>query len=88
MAAKSFLGAVLLLGLGLSWYRWEFPYGRRTCALPCMMAALNLYALDNGGWYPHNEKGPLYGLMKLSPKYVNSALLAGLSGMCLRHKAR
>jgi len=69
-----------ILFVGVSAYRWEFPYGRRTCFLPCTMSALRAYALDNNGWFPKDDANTGKALAKLSPLYLPDIMLAGLSG--------
>ncbi len=43
---------LLLLLLGVVAYRWLYPYGKRTCFLPCVMTSLQVYAAEHGGEFP------------------------------------
>jgi hypothetical protein len=66
------------------WYHKLFPYGDRTCCLPCMMSALRLYAADHGDWYPKGGRTSLESLQLLYSEtndYTGEVgLLAGISG--------
>jgi hypothetical protein len=66
------------------WYHKVFPYGDRTCCLPCMMSALRLYAADHGDWYPKGGRTSLESLQLLYSEandYTGEVgLLAGISG--------
>jgi hypothetical protein len=61
--------------------RYFFPYGARSCFMPCMLGALNSYALANAGWFP-SANGPTNPLTLLYPTHLgsDSSYLAGLSG--------
>ena len=63
-------------------YCWYWPYGQRSCAVPCMLAALRSYADDNKGWFPVGKGDALKSLALLYPKYIGprADLLAGISG--------
>src|SRR5690349_20218078 len=65
-----------------SWYRWEFPYGQRPCALPCTMQGLWMYANQHERWFPSqtNSSNTLDLLRELVPGYVAPGVLAGVSG--------
>jgi hypothetical protein len=70
-----FGGAILCI------YHNTYPFGRRTCFVPCTMAALRLYAVDHNGWFPDDGKSGIGSLRLLYPKYLSDPkLLAGLSG--------
>src|ERR1039457_5690522 len=63
---------------------WMWPYGMRTCCLPCTMDALQVYAGDHFGWFPKDGKTPLESFQSLYNKtndyIVDIGLLAGISG--------
>ena len=63
---------------------WMWPYGMRTCCLPCTMGALQVYAGDHFGWFPKDGKTPLESFQSLYNKtndyIVDIGLLAGISG--------
>lgn len=62
------------------YYRFERPYGYRTCFLPCMVSTLTLYAEENSGKFPDGPD-PYLDLQALYPKWIQSReLLAGISG--------
>lgn len=72
----------LSVPLGIyAWYRREYPFGYRTCWLPCMMMALRIYAADHDGWFPKGGQTPLQSLQLLPQTLLgNQTLLAGISG--------
>ena len=72
----------LVMGaLGLCWWKWQYPFGQRGCALPCMLADLDLYAKDHDGWFPNSSSNALAALSSLYPEYsTNPNSLAGISG--------
>jgi len=62
-------------------YRWYYPFGKRDCAMPCTISALQVYADRNGGWFPRGGNNAADALRILFPGYLGSArLLAGVSG--------
>ena len=62
-------------------FKIQYPFGRRTCYVPCLMMDLRMYSIDHSGWYPRNLGSYADSLRELYPKYsVNPELLAGLSG--------
>jgi hypothetical protein len=89
-ALKAILGVGLagLLLVGAIWglYRWEYPFGARTCRLPCMIMSLHRYAYAHDGWYPKEGKTRLDSLRVLlgdgeKGNYIGVPdLLAGISG--------
>lgn len=61
-------------------YRTLYPYGTRSCFLPCTLQALREYAAANGGWFPFAAP-PAFSLELLYPVFLpNSDYLAGISG--------
>jgi hypothetical protein len=80
------LAGLCLVGIIWGWFRWQYPYGVRTCCLPCMNHAMYLYASDHDGWYPKGGKTPLESLRVLAADEQNRNyigyldLLAGISG--------
>ena len=75
---------VFLIGAYLYNDHKTWPYGGRTCCLPCTMSALQGYARDRVGWFPKDGKTPLESLQALYSKtndYIIAVdLLAGISG--------
>ncbi len=61
-------------------FRREYPFGVRTCCLPCLGSALRAYASEHDGWYPRGVGTPIQALVELYPRYAPAANLAGLSG--------
>jgi hypothetical protein len=62
-------------------FKWTWPFGVRSCYLPCMLKALQMYSPDHAGQFPNNEQGNSDSLIALYPKYMpNAEFLAGLSG--------
>jgi hypothetical protein len=57
-----------------------FPFGIRTCALPCMLSALNMYAAEHSGYFPGGGTNYFEDLRKLYPQYCEPRILAGISG--------
>jgi hypothetical protein len=76
-----FLSLVAVVAAGLyGSFRVSYPFGPRTCFLPCMNNALQLYADANGGAFPDGTT-PYAALQKLYPEFMpNPDLLAGISG--------
>jgi hypothetical protein len=70
----------LCLGGVLAVYAWAYPYGARPCSLPCVVSALKLYAADHEDRFPDGGKTPQEALRKLTPRYVNVSMLAGITG--------
>ena len=62
-------------------YRYYYPYGSRTCFLPCMLGALRTYASEHDDAFPMGTNA-YDALAKLQPRYVGGSIeiLAGLSG--------
>jgi hypothetical protein len=76
------LGIILVAGIGLrSIYQFYYPYGTRTCFLPCMLGALRTYASEHDGAYPDGTNS-YRALAELHPRYLadSTEMLAGLSG--------
>src|SRR6185503_20918418 len=72
---------LVALTAGLVIFRFQFPFGGRTCYLGCTMMGLLMYTQDHGGWYPRDCQTYAQCLRTLYPKYLQDArLLAGLSG--------
>jgi hypothetical protein len=79
MRGKTIIGVfALLLLTGYAAWRWNYPYGARSCALPCTMGALEDYANHHGGWYPKGGTNPIHSLQALYPNLEPE--LAGISG--------
>ena len=78
------LALVLFVGAWICYAHKIFPYGNRTCCLPCTMMALRNYANDHNEWYPKDGKTSLESLQMLYSKtndYTGEvSLLAGISG--------
>lgn len=77
------LGVSLLLFVGIAFgvYRWNYPFGARTCAMPCVLTALRHYANEHGHAFPFGQTSSIECLKLLYPEYVSDAkLLAGISG--------
>ena len=79
-----FVIALAALGLIMTLYlvlvRPKYPYGRRTCALPCMYSTLGIYARHHGGWLPDSTNGVYEALTELYPEYTKGTELVGISG--------
>lgn len=61
-------------------FRFVYPFGPRTCFLPCMNNALQTYANANSGVFPDGPDS-YAALRKLYPLHMpNADLLAGISG--------
>lgn len=72
---------ILMVGGGFAAYRWNYPYGVRTCCLPCMDGALSAYAADHEGKFPDGAKTSQEALRKLIPSYLPTpSILAGITG--------
>lgn len=81
LKSKLLLPLAVLLLAGWMAYHLEFPFGARTCFLPCTTMALVLYSQDHQGWFPRNTNSYADCLLELYPKYLsNPDLLAGISG--------
>jgi hypothetical protein len=69
-----------------------FPYGNRTCCLPCTMSALRLYANDHNDWYPKDGQTPLDALQAFyysNPDALGDGSdLAGISGNIIETQRR
>ncbi len=80
-AAKLIILITLASLLGLyGLFRYNRPFGVRTCFLPCMVSSLYAYAHEHFGKYPDGPD-PYPALQKLYPDLVpNPDLLAGISG--------
>ena len=70
----------ILAGGGYLYWRWLYPYGVRTCYLPCMTMALVIYADQHEGWFPHDGTTSVESLKQLYPDAGDPVLLAGISG--------
>ncbi|TAL07526.1 MAG: hypothetical protein EPO07_00055 [Verrucomicrobia bacterium] len=83
---KTILGCATLALCVIALFHFKhraWPYGVRTCCLPCMMSSLRCYAYDHEGWYPKGGRNPVDSLRILTdkPDYIgNPELLAGISG--------
>jgi hypothetical protein len=63
-----------------AWWHWKFPYGHRTCFMPCMLNSLQVYAWDHEGAFPAGTNS-YRALQKLFPEYLPVAdNFAGVSG--------
>lgn len=77
LATVSLALVAISLGVVFWWHERTYPYGHRTCALPCFMVSLQDYARDHSGWYPRTDDNkPALGL--LYPGYASEGI-AGLS---------
>ena len=82
MRALKVIALVLVLSVaGLyGLFRFNHPFGYRTCFLPCMMSALIIYAHENSDRYPDGSDA-YAALQKLYPEAMPDAeVLAGISG--------
>jgi hypothetical protein len=64
----------------LYWKHKVWPYGMRSCCLPCMMTSMSIYAQEHQGWYPKSGKTPFESLTILTNYGGDGYLLAGISG--------
>src|SRR6185503_7260796 len=62
-------------------YRYRYPYGYRTCFMPCLLGALRIYAEEHDGRFPDGTNS-IDALIKLAPQYTGEStdLLAGITG--------
>lgn len=74
------VAVVAVFTAGFVAFRREYPFGVRTCFLPCVLSALRAYAAEHDGWYPRGADTPLQALLALYPRYTPAANLAGLTG--------
>lgn len=75
--------AFVVLGFllaGYYFYKWQYPYGIRTGALPCIVSALVVYSSNHDGWFPKGATNTAQDLQSLVPSYTHIESLAGLSG--------
>ena len=71
----------LVCGAIYGLYRRFYPYGERTCLMPCTVSSLYMYARDHEGWFPKDGPTPLQSLQMLYPVYLQPPEdLAGISG--------
>jgi hypothetical protein len=59
-------------------YKWLYPYGNRSCVLPCTLGALEHFAVEHEGWYPNQGMNAVDCLSALYPNLETE--LAGISG--------
>jgi hypothetical protein len=80
-ATISVFGILTICSLAaVVWVRHEFPFGARSCYLPCMLQALRVYALANGGAFP-DAATPYAALQKIYPMMIaDPEYFAGVSG--------
>lgn len=78
--AVSAAALLVLVGV-LYWqgYRHAYPYGPRPAALPIIVNALRVYALDHGQSFPNANWDAYPSLELLHPNYLSAGYLAGLS---------
>jgi hypothetical protein len=70
----------LFVGVIYGGFRWQFPYGHRTCFLPCMLSALRIYAHEHEHAFPDGTNAHV-ALQKLYPQFMTAAdNLAGVTG--------
>ena len=78
------VASAFLIAVSSFYFHKVWPYGGRTCCLPCTLSALEMYAGDHFGWFPQDGKTPLESLQSLYSKtndYIaDIGLLAGISG--------
>jgi hypothetical protein len=81
IAILALTSGVLAVIAGTFAYRFMYPYGRRTCFLPCMVTSLHAYAFEHEGRFPTGEDS-FEALAKLHPMYDSGRgdMLAGLTG--------
>jgi hypothetical protein len=66
-----------VVGSGLLYYRWRYPYGvSHSCDIQ-LMFALHQYAEEHGGAFPSGEATPEASLSLLYPNYANEYVLQG-----------
>jgi hypothetical protein len=83
LSRKILIAAVaggLVCAAAYSWYRWEYPYGDRSCMMPCTMMELRYYADANDGWFPRGSSNGVDCLRLMYPRYLGANSLAGISG--------
>ena len=68
----------LVIGGPYGCYRWQLPYGRRTCFLPCLMSALRFTDEEDVGRYPDDLFAT--NTMAQLGRWGIREQLAGLSG--------
>src|SRR5678816_1270734 len=74
------LMAVLLFGGVFVWYRIDYPYGYRPCALPCLLNILRMFAKEHEGRFPNSSTNAVSALMELYASYPESGeYLSGIT---------
>jgi hypothetical protein len=91
---KRFSCGSLWAGIGIAiaisaiaWWKYQYPYGHRPCLTPCLDAALQFYAKENGGWFPRGGANPIESLRVLYPSFADEQL-AGITGDRARMRER
>jgi hypothetical protein len=77
LAGGSLVACLIVL---FGWYRYQYPYGPKSCTLQCMSGGLLQFAFEHDGWFPRSDNGPEDALARLYPTYCLSWELAGISG--------
>ncbi len=79
----SVLGGLFVIAIAVVYdqYHRHYPYGHRTCALPCSLNALKGFALSHEGWYPRAGSNGLEALTAFAHEDDDfKRFAAGLSG--------
>jgi hypothetical protein len=80
MKVRLFIVALAFGALALGTIKFFFPYGSRSCFLPCTTLCLRLYAAENAGWFP-SAMEPTNALQQLVPQFMQDPdYLAGIFG--------
>ncbi len=76
------IGLAVLVGGIYGVWKWQYPYGVRTCRVRCISSDLQGYAVAHWDRFPDGEPTPLRSLQKLYGETTIDypPLLAGLSG--------
>ena len=86
------LALALFVGAWICYTHKIFPYGNRTCCLPCTVTALRFYANGHNDWYPRDGKTPLDALQACyysdPDAFGDGSDLAGISGNIKETKRR
>jgi hypothetical protein len=69
--------AAVLFGLGVAYYRYQYPYGWSHCCDKQLAMALANYADVNGGTFPTGGATPEASLSLLYPRFLQADVLCG-----------
>ena len=72
--------ALLVVGGGMFYYKWKYPYGWSHCCIIGMMSSLEQYAEEHGGHYPAGESSPEASLSLLCrSNYIDAYTIRGMT---------